>query len=111
MNKNGEQMRITPVELEVLRNTFRGNEELLRVLRKLFLPEVDPYAPLGQNFDLWMTVKIEDLTPEQALINIKARNTLINHLDMVLMQIKTLAESKDESVEEVKARLKQDSTK
>lgn len=94
--KPGAQMRITPQELSILKNTFRGNEELVRLMRKLFLPELDPYAPLGQNFDLYMTLKIEDLDPEVALINLKARNTLIAHLDQCLLQIRTLAELPEE---------------
>jgi len=94
-NKQGSQMRITPTELEIIRNTFGGNEELLRLLRKVFLPELDPYTPIGQNIDLWMTVRIEDLSLEQALINLKARNTLISHLDQCLNTLKVLAEASE----------------
>jgi hypothetical protein len=107
----GSQMRITPLELQVLKATFKGNEELLRLMRKLFLPELDPYTPLGQNIDLWMTVKVEDMTAEQALINIKARNMLIMHIDQMLLQIKTLAENADESPEQVAEKLKKNSSK
>ena len=35
----GSQMRITPTELGILKNTFKGQEELVRLMRKLFLPE------------------------------------------------------------------------
>lgn len=107
----GSQMRITPMEKGILRNTFKGQEELLRLMRKMFLPELEPFVPLGQNIDLWMTVKIDDLPPEVAIINIKARNQLIQHLDQVLMSIKTLAESPDETPEEAIDRMKKDSTK
>ncbi len=106
----GSQMRITPVELSILKNTFRGNEELVRLMRKIFLPELDPYVPLNQNIDLWMTVKIEDMTPEEAIINLKARNTLISHIEQRLQQIKLLAELEDDS-EKVVANMKKNSSK
>jgi hypothetical protein len=109
--KPGSQMRITANEISILKNTFQGNEELLRLMRKLFLPELDPYVPLGQNIDLWMTIPIDNMEPEQALINLKARNSLIQHLDMVLATIKALAESKDETAEEALVRMKKDSSK
>lgn len=111
MNENGSQMRITDTELSILKNTFKGNEELLRLMRKLFLPELEPYAPLGQNIDLWMTVKIDDMLPEQAMINIKARNSLIQHLDQVLNSIKMLAETADETPEAALTRMKKNSNR
>lgn len=107
----GSQMRITPTEMSILQNTFKGNEELVRLMRKLFLPELDPYVPLGQNIDLWMTVKIDDMEMEQALINLKARNSLIQHLDQVLNSIKVLAESADLTPEQAIEKLRKNSSK
>lgn len=111
MNKNGQQMRFSDADLSLIKNTFANNEELLKVLRKVFLPELTADAPIGQNIDLWMTLKIEDLEPEQALINIKARNTVIQHLEMSLMQLSILAGQKEETVDETKKRLAKDSSK
>jgi len=108
---NRSQMRITDAELSLIKITFADNEVLLKLLRKVFLPEISADAPLGQNIDLWMTVKIEDMTPEQALINLKARNTLISHIEMCLQQLNILAGIKTESVEQTKERLKKDSSK
>lgn len=107
----GQQMRITDKELELIKSTYAGNEELLMLLRKVFLPELDPATPLGQNLDLWMTLKVEDLSPEEAIINLKARNTVIQHIEQQLLSLKLLAGQRDESVEETKTRLQQDSTK
>lgn len=107
----GSQMRITPQEIAILKNTFKGKEDLLRLMRKLFLPELDASTPLGQNIDLWMTVKIDDMSPEQAMVNLKARNSLIQHLDQVLASIKMLAETGDETPEEAVMRLKKNSSK
>jgi len=46
--KKEQQMRFTESELDLIRRTFKGNEALLKLLRKVFLPEIDPDAPLGQ---------------------------------------------------------------
>lgn len=107
----GTQMRITPLEISILKSTFKGNEELVRLMRKFFLPELDPYVPIGQNIDLWMTVKVDDMEMEQAIINLKARNQLISHVDNCLNQIKLLSESPDESPEETIERIKKNSSK
>lgn len=104
-------MRITDKDIYLIKSAFAENDELLKTLRKIFLPELDPTAPLGQQIDLWMTVKIDDMLPEQAIINLKARNMLIQHLEMCLMQLKTLAGKKDETIEQTKERLKRDSAK
>ena len=107
----GEKMRITNDELKLLKATFGGNEPLLKIMRKIFLPELDPSMPLGQNIDLWMTINVDNMTPEQAYINIKARNTLINHIEQQLMQIKVLSDIKEETFEELAARMEKDSSK
>lgn len=109
--EKGQQMRISDKELELIKSTFAGNEELLMLLRKVFLPEIQPNLPLGQNLDLWMTLKVEDMTAEEALINIKARNTLISHIEFQLNSLKALAGQKNETVEETKNRLAQNSNK
>jgi hypothetical protein len=108
---SGSQMRYTEAEISIIKSTFKGNEDLLRLMRKVFLPELDPAAPLGQQIDLWMTVKIDDVLPEQAIINLKARNQLITHIDQMLLSLKMLAETADETPEEAVTRLKKDSSK
>ncbi len=110
-NSQGQQMRITPSERALISNTFKSQDELLRVMRKIFLPELDPKAPLGQIIDLWMTIKQEGLSPEEKLINIQARNQLIMHIEQCLMQLQLIAETEDETPEQALERLKKDSAK
>jgi hypothetical protein len=105
-----QEMRITDEELALIKSTFAGNEKLLKLLRKIFLPEITADAPIGQNIDLWMTLKVDELPHEQAIVNIKARNTVIQHLEMCLGQLNILAGIKDETVDQTKTRLKKDST-
>lgn len=88
----GSQMRITPDERDLIKRTYKGNDAALLILRKIFLPEVDPKAPIGQVIDLWMTLK-SDVSMEQQLINLAARNLMIAHTDQMLMQLKLIAES------------------
>ena len=108
---DGKQMRFSEEELALIRNTFKGNEKLLRLMRKVFLPEIEADAPLGQLIDLWCTVKVDDMLPEQALINLKARNSLILHLDQMLLALKMLAETSGQTPEEALEKLKKDSSK
>jgi hypothetical protein len=104
-------MRITPEEIDLLKSTFKGNEKLIKLLRKIFLPEVNPEAPLGQNIDLWMTVPIKELSPEEAMVNIIARNNLIQHVETQLLQLKILADTEAKTLEEIRENLKKDSSK
>lgn len=93
-------MRFTENELAFIKSTFKGNELLLKLLRKVFLPEFDPSAPLGQVIDLWMTVDLKDKSPEDAIIEIKARNAMIMHIESMLFQLTNLSnlEDKDENI-------------
>jgi hypothetical protein len=106
-----KEMRITDDELATIKSMFADNLPGLKILRKIFLPEINANAPLGQNLDLWMTMKVEDQSPEAIITNLKARNTLISHVEQCLMQLNVLAGQKTETVDDTKARLAANSTK
>lgn len=109
MNQNGQQMRITPEEVAIIRGTFKDNDRLLQVMRKVFLPEIDPYAPIGQVVDLWLSLhEIKNMQPEQAYQYIMIRNGIIGHVENQLMQLKVLSEMDETSVPKDKGK---DSTK
>ena len=108
---NGSQMRITSDEQALIKSTFLNNDRLLKLMRKIFLPEIDPQAPIGQVIDLWMTIKVDDMTPEQALTNLKARNMLISHVDQCLMQLFLISKLEPVTPEEAKAKLVADGSK
>src|SRR3990167_7003412 len=85
-----QQMRISDVELDLLKGTFADKDEVMKIIRNLFLgletsndekelvrslfkgealrkmmrkqflPELQPDIPVGQNIDLWMTIDIKD---------------------------------------------------
>jgi hypothetical protein len=104
-----EDMRITPEEIELIKSTFRGNEKLLKLLRKIFLPEISVDAPLGDQIDLWMTIPVEGTDRDK--INIIARKQLIQHLEQSLVQLKVLAETEAKTLEEIREKVKKDSNK
>lgn len=149
------QFPLSVDESKLILNNFFGKDEVIKVLRKAYLPELDPDAPLHQLIDLWMTVDIKDKEPEKAInqlvardivikyldqqlnllanpqskIDIKlsslieigearetysnfiARNTIIQHTEMQLSMLNTLAGYKEETLENTKARLLKDSSK
>lgn len=104
-------MRFTEEEIAIIRSTFLDNEKLLKVLRKVFLPEYDPQAPLGQVVDLWMTLDLKDLSPDQAMVKIWARNSLITHIEQQLLQINQLANMPVETESQKEERKKANSNK
>jgi len=109
--EKGKQMRFTNEELTLIKNTFKGNEGLLKLMRKVFLPEFDPKAPLGQTIDLWLSVPIKEMDQEQIIVNILARNSLIMHVEQQLIQLNVLAGMEEISEEEQKERNAKNSSK
>ena len=107
----GQQMRITDKDLQILKATFAENDELVKLLRKIFLPELSVDAPLGQNIDLWMTMDLKEMTADEIAIQVLARNTVIQHVEQQLQTISLLAGRKDETPEETKERLQKNSSK
>lgn len=117
MEKDKKDMRISELELGVIKNTFADNVELLKairkvfwqeelvgfdkqaidslrskpevlkILRKLVLPTLEGDAPIHQVIDLWMTLDIKNKTPEAVFLDAKARDILIKYLDEQLKVI------------------------
>lgn len=104
-------MRITKEDIDIIKSAFKGNERLLKIMRKIFLPEIEASTPLGQTIDLWMTTPIANLSPEEAYVNIMARNNLIQHIENQLVQLKILAETEAKTLEEAREAMKKDSSK
>ncbi len=108
---DNQEMRITKDEIGLIKSAFKGNTALLKILRKIFLPEITADAPLGQNIDLWMTIPVNQMTEQQAIINLVARNQLIQHIESQLLQLRILAETDARTLEEAKEALKKNSAK
>lgn len=96
-----KQMRYSDDELALIRNTF-GDEDLLKdlrkffwgdkdardvfkekdvlaVIKKTFLPDLDSDAPISQIVDLWLTLNVKDKNVEDAYPFIVARSRLVKY--------------------------------
>lgn len=103
--------RISDAEMAVIKGMFADNDDALKLMRKIFLPSIEIGAPLGMLMDMWIPVEIDNVSPEQAIINIKARKSLITHIEQCLMLLKNLAGTKEETVEQTTKRVFKNSAK
>jgi len=109
-NDAGQQMRMTEEELALIKATFGGNERLLKLLRKVFLPEYDPTAPFGQTIDLWLAMTdLKQLPPDAAYEHMLARNMVIGHVEAQIEQLRFFAQMSTPTKEEVAKKEKLDS--
>lgn len=87
------QMELTEVEKTTAKKNFNSkNEEMVNLMHKVFLPTLDGEAPINQMVDLWLTLDVNNKTPEAASQQIEARGFVIKFLSQ---QLKVL-EGKDE---------------
>jgi hypothetical protein len=103
-------------ELDLIKQTFAENEPLLKLLRKVFVPQYhDTAADVGgitndmanhSSFDVKSYPSIE-----QAMIGFQSRAELIKLVEGQLWSLKMLAGTKKETLAETKARLNKNSTK
>lgn len=104
----GSQMRITPEEQDLIKATYKNNEPLLKLLRKMFLPELDPNAPVGQMIDLYRTIQTKDRNAEDIANELTARNMVIDHVEQVLMQLYIISMQEQQSPAQLKEKLSKD---
>lgn len=92
--------RFTSEDMVLLRSTFKDNEALLKLLRKVFLPnQVDESLPIGQIAGVWMDIDFRSMSAEEAKIVAVARQEIIKTTEFYLNQIKFLADSSDEEID------------
>ena len=104
-------MRIKPEEIDTIKSTFKDNDNLLKVLRKVFLPEIEGDTPIGSGIDLWMTIPFQGLTAEEKVAKVEARNELIRHVETQLLQLKVLANTEAKTLKEARDALQKNSNK
>ena len=94
-------------ELELIRNTFGGDDTLLKLIRKIFMPMTNMDFNIGgKQDDIWMQYNMREYpNKEMALIGLEARNLMVEHIERNLLRIKIIAGQGDETVEEQKTRL------
>jgi len=105
---------ITQDEKNLIRYHFKGNDKLLNIIRKVFLPTIqDPELPLEQfGKDLWMgQLDFSQMSVNEVKAITMARQDLVKQVFGGLIYIKSLAHEKVETEAEEKERRKKDSTK
>jgi hypothetical protein len=107
-----KKMRYSDAELAWIKGAFGTEDEFgFHLIRKIFFPELDLKANLGQQINLYSTIPTEGRSAEDIAVDLKAMNLLMSHIERQLQVIKILAGTKEESVEQTKARLLKDSAK
>ena len=97
-----ERFKYTDEDLVLLRQMFGGNDKALKLLRKVFIQELEPDAPIGTNGDIFLGIDTDE-DPIKVTINLKSRNFVIQHIEKHLMQLKDIANRKEKTVEEIVA--------
>jgi hypothetical protein len=103
-----QEMRYSDAELSLIKNTFKDKDvlkslrkaflqkesteqfatkEVLDVIKKTFLPEVDGDAPIHQVVDLWLTLKFKEMPVDHAYPIIKARKILVDYFAQEIEQL------------------------
>jgi len=109
--EKGKQMRFSKEELAIIKGLFHDNEDALKLMRKVFLPEIDPTAPIGQMIDIYRTIQTDGKMPQEVVIALESRNFVIAHIDSMLQNLQILAGMTDETDKEKASRLAKDSSK
>jgi hypothetical protein len=111
MQQKYSENRITEDDKQILRETFKDNLPLAKLMRKIFLPELNPDNPLHMNIDLYMQADYTNMTPEKTKIAVLSRKELIEHVDACLFTILTLCETGELSPLQLDQKRKKDSNK
>jgi len=105
--------RFSKGEMELIRNTFGGDGEqilyqirnvfmqfeseppklhkdVLAVLKKMILPELDIDVPLGQQADNYISLSnINQIPPDVAFLHIKAKDIVVNYLKQQFAELES----------------------
>lgn len=108
---NEDKNRISTTEIEVLKAMFEDREGAVEIIRKIFFPELATDNPLQMNKNMFIDLDFEGMSPEAMVIAVLAQQKLVKHVEGCLSVIKALVGKKEESAEQVIARLTKNSAK
>ena len=96
--------RFSAEEVSIIKGTFKNNPTLLRLLRKVFLPEqVDESLPIGQVAGLWMDVNFREMDANDIKALAIARQEIVKMTEFYLLQLQVIADGADVTTEELAA--------
>lgn len=100
MSQHKPRGRFNAEDMALLRATFKDNEPLLKLLRKVFLPnQVDESLPIGQVAGVWMDIDFRGMSAEDAKAIAIARQDIIKTVEFYLQQLNVLANTSDEELD------------
>lgn len=108
------QTYLTEEDARLIRDTFKGNSRLLRVLQKVFIPTIqDPEMPPEQMAeDFWMSgIDWEMMSAEEVKAIAAGRSKALKTILGGIIRIKVLANAKEEDLQANFRRKQQDSNK
>ena len=79
----GNLLAIESIDLE----KFAKNQELMLVIRKMFLPEIDPEVPLFQTADLWLNIDTKNKPLDMAYLEMKSRQIVVDYLEQQFREL------------------------
>lgn len=101
-------------EIDLIRRTFKGNDKLIKVIRKILMPVLeDPDLPIEEmQGDLFLT-SIDWATIPSAEVKsiVTARELTAKFILGGLIKLKVIANVKEETPEQIKKRREKDSGK
>ena len=103
--------RLSDEELQWIKATFSSNEQGLITLRKILLQTAESETPIGYYRDSWSGVDLKGLSSEQQVLAVGAHQIAMGNIEAALFQVKNIAGTEDESVEEMMKRLDKNSAK
>jgi len=101
-------------EIDLIKRTFKGNDALIKVLRKIFMTTaMDPELPIeNMGQDCWMVDRdFAQMSEKEIKSIVLARQDTIKFVLGGLVKLKILAYTEDVPTEERKKRREKDSSK
>jgi hypothetical protein len=89
IRKHFLQLPMNAVDLSILQTNIKNKKDLLKLLRKVFIPEIIGDEPLFNLLDLWMGVDLKNKLPEDAIFYIKGNVKFIDYLEQQLQELET----------------------
>ena len=110
--KEQKKFIYSDTEFQWIKSVFSGDDDFaIKMIRKIFYPQITEDANPGQNINMYSLIQTEGKTAEEIAVDVMAMNKLLAHVERQIQVLKALAGKKEESVEEMKARLLKDSSK
>lgn len=91
MRKVFLQLPLGKADKERIGGAFKDKQAVFDVITKTFLPTLDGEAPIHQLLDLFLTIKLEDKTTDQAFPLLVSRTKLIQLLEQQLKVLEAVA--------------------